>query len=168
LTHSQLTNALILAASCIAAAMLVWKFLIPAIQRFRPKNDDLPYRRNPETGRTWKRISKNSLFSIGRMLIDENDYFFEENNIYEITRDGRWIAIPMNQITEVIKTSVHVNGEFIWQIKFQFEAETREFKLIPSSKFFNNPFIEFLDHLRANYPNIKTSRFSLFWFKFKT
>ena len=142
---------------------LIFKyFYLPILKAQRVDNSDLEYVKVDIDFNKKTKISKKSLFGIGKFVIDENEYYFDEKFFYElIKKEKKYYKIKHSSIIEISKTNFFVNNEFIWKIKFKENEKIREFKFLPSKKIINNGFIRFKKYLKKNNYNIKQTIFTL-------
>ena len=99
--------------------------------------------------------------------MDENDYYFDNDFLYEHISGKKHLKIPLEHISHILKTAFEVNNQSVWQILFEYNGEKRQFKFLPSKAIYKNNFIEFKKMIKDNYPNVKQSYFTLVEWKWE-
>jgi len=148
--------------------VVVLKYLaIPKMKKQRPNNEDLPYTQRKLDFKGLKKISKRPLFGIGKLFMDENDYYYGNGFLFEYVNKEKYFKIPLSSITHVLKTNYNVNNQSVWLIIFDYNDEKREFKFLPTRALFNNTFIAFKKMMKTKHPTVQQSYFTLVEWEWK-
>jgi hypothetical protein len=157
----------IVSLSLLIVFILIKYLIIPELKKQRPNNHDLPYIHEKLDINGLKKISKKSLFGIGKIFMDENEYYFDNNSLFEYVKKEKYFELPLIHITHIIKTTLQVNNQSVWQIIFEFNGKKRQFKFLPSRAISNNNFIEFKKIIMDNHPSVRQSYFTVVEWEWK-
>ncbi len=104
-----------------------------------------------------KKISTRPLI-IKKKSVSENDFYFDENNLYVINEKFQKInTFKLVDIVEVSKTYNTINNKKIWQIKIKEMDKEVLFEFVHNYSMFNKNFYLFYNKVKTINPNaIKT------------
>ncbi len=165
---SEKINVIIIISLSLIITFTIIKYLIiPELKKQRPNNDDLPYIHRKLEIKGLKKISKKSLFGMGKVFMDENEYYFDNHFLFEYVKKEKYLKVPLVDITHIIKTTLEVNNQTVWQIIFRFDGKKRQFKFLPSKSISDNHFIEFKKLIKQKHPKVQQSIFTLVEWEWK-
>lgn len=130
------------------------------IAGFTQKNNTLNY--TSVNSENLNKISRNPfLFGFEKRFIDGHEFYFDDENLYAITRDNKAAIFKLRDITEVSKTAITINNGRIWQIKISHNHEEFVFKFAHNYTIWNKNFLTFYEKIKAINPSAIQSEWNV-------
>ena len=105
-----------------------------------------------------KKISLRAFFfGLEDRFINDEIFYFDDNNLYIIAKNRKAVKAPFTQIAELKKTAISINKIRIWQIIVRIEGLETLFRFAHNYTVWNKNFKEFYTKLsRENPMAVKT------------
>lgn len=162
MTISSNTNLFI---AIITGSGLIFGFLIlrEVLKYFRiikPRHYDLKY--SETSFNDLKKISQTPfLFGLEKKLISNLDFYFDDQYLYAANENNETAKFPLDNVTEISRTSIRINNSQIWQVKIKDDLEEKVFKFTHNFSLRNQNFVDFYDKIKVINPTAIKSKWNL-------
>lgn len=139
---------------------LFFKLFLPYRKYRKNENIDLEGNSNLDEF-DYRSVKKVSMYPlIGSLILQNNDYYFDDQYFYEIARE-RITKIELTKIIEINKDTISVSNRRVWYVKCELNGEIRTFRFLHNYTLWNNNFVVFLGTVKRCNPQAKVLTFSL-------
>lgn len=151
---------ILLVLGLVFSFLLVREILKKYIFGFKSKNNLLIY--TSTEGKDLIKISKKPfLFGLEKKIIDDHEFYFDDNYLYAVNSDHKAAKFNLKDITELSKTSVQINNSRIWQIKINNNNEEIVFKFAHNYTIWNKNFLTFYNKIKELNPSAIQSKWNV-------
>lgn len=151
---------ILLVLGLIFSFLLIREIFKKYIVGFKSKNNQLDYISVNHQG--LHKISKKPfLFGLEKKIIDDHEFYFDDNYLYAVNSDHKAAQFSLKDITELSKTSIQINNGRIWQMKINNNNNEVVFKFANNYTIWNKNFLTFYDKVKNINPSVIKSKWNI-------